>query len=142
MGIEMEINGKTIDGVKYLTIHQIFDKVSKHLLKQNAVSQRVFDAGENLLECAYRGDNGKMCAVGCLMDDFQYKQLARHVEGKDISNGNVCHVLEASGVNTYNCNIYNMLCRLQVLHDSVQPSGWAAGLETINKDFKIIDVVN
>ncbi len=48
-----------------MTLQEIFDKVRTHLLTQG--EQCAF--GGN---CKYRGDNGKMCAVGCLIPDALY----------------------------------------------------------------------
>lgn len=45
---------------------EIFDKVTKHLYDQNC---QAIDAGRT---CRYRGDDGTMCAVGCLIKDEYY----------------------------------------------------------------------
>lgn len=43
----------------------IFDKVVTHLRTQNACSL-------NKYGCAYRGEDGLKCAVGCLIEDSEY----------------------------------------------------------------------
>ena len=43
----------------------VFDKVVKHLLTQKRRS-------ESKRGCAYRGEDGAMCAVGCLISDKAY----------------------------------------------------------------------
>lgn len=71
-----------------MTEQEIFDKVIKHLYTQKVQAIRDGD-------CAYRGENGTMCAVGCLLTDEEYdeemetmavdsinlpERLERHVE--------------------------------------------------------------
>lgn len=49
---------------------EVFDKVVNHLLTQN---QKSIDESS---QCMYRGINGLMCAVGCLIpDEFYNKDL-------------------------------------------------------------------
>jgi hypothetical protein len=50
-----------------MTPLQMFSKVQAHLLGQLEQSQN--DAGE----CVYRGPNGTMCAIGCLIKDEHYR---------------------------------------------------------------------
>lgn len=50
-----------------MNAQEIYDKVAVHLLTQNAKSmKRSEDDGEF---CAYRGDEGRKCAAGCLLTD-------------------------------------------------------------------------
>lgn len=56
----------TLANLNDATAQQVFDQVARHLLTQKAKS--VNEAG-----CAYRGDNGLMCADGCLIADDEYK---------------------------------------------------------------------
>ena len=48
-----------------MTNQETFDRVAEHLLKQDAKSLRHG-------ACAYRGDAGFKCAVGCLISDDEY----------------------------------------------------------------------
>lgn len=50
---------------------QISEKIRDHLTKQRKQSKSVY-AGSKVPSCAYRGDNGLMCAVGCLITDEVY----------------------------------------------------------------------
>ena len=45
----------------------VFNYVVDHMQKQG--KQSLFGGGNT---CAYRGDGGTMCAVGCLMKDDEY----------------------------------------------------------------------
>lgn len=46
-----------------ISAQQVFDKVLTHLRAQGVPS--LDDEGN----CAYRGEDGRMCAAGCLLDD-------------------------------------------------------------------------
>lgn len=60
------------------TLQEIFDTVSKHLLKQNERSGFSDDS------CSYRGPNGLKCAAGVLIPDKEY--TFDIFEGKDWSH--------------------------------------------------------
>ena len=49
---------------------EIFDKVATHLIAQGKQSLCYWRSTE--LDCAYRGDDGTMCAAGCLIPDDEY----------------------------------------------------------------------
>lgn len=59
-----------------MTPQEIFDKVAKHLLHQKVKSYYNQNG-----TCAYRGSNGTMCAVGCLITDEEYSP---DMEGKTV----------------------------------------------------------
>lgn len=48
------------------------DKIEQHLIQQKAKSIAIGDKGQT--QCMYRGDNGLMCAVGCLVEDKNYNR--------------------------------------------------------------------
>jgi hypothetical protein len=50
------------------TCEEIFDYVESHLKKQGYRSMLDTDTGR----CGYRGEDGAMCAVGCLIADDEY----------------------------------------------------------------------
>lgn len=50
-----------------MTQQEIFDKVAAHLLQQNRRAE-----GNGGGFCAYRGDHGLKCAIGCLIPDERY----------------------------------------------------------------------
>jgi len=51
------------------TMQETFDKVATHLLTQNKKSGVTIETRFN---CMYRGPNGLMCAIGCLIPDELY----------------------------------------------------------------------
>ena len=89
-----------------MTKQEVFDKVVAHLLsmKERSVS--------GLLDiCAYRGDNGNKCAVGCLISDEIY---SGDLEGKSVEHELVRAALVLSGVGE---DSFFLLERLQSIHD-------------------------
>lgn len=95
-----------------LTSQKIFDIVAGHLIEQG---QRSLSKDEHI--CAYRGDEGLMCAVGVLIPDELYKS---EMEGKAI--------LELTGLNwtfglDYLAEHRALVQRLQTVHD--MPHTWA-----------------
>lgn len=97
-----------------ITAQQLFDFVAWHLLEQGAPSLRtVVDEADGRLgniTCAYRGQEGRMCAVGCLLRDDEY---VPNMEGRS-----------ARGLKDHGklpVRLYphiDLLMRLQILHDS------------------------
>lgn len=96
-----------------MNLQEIFTKVVTHLRNQNAKS------GD--LTCWYRHDNGRMCAVGCLIEDEFYSY---RLEGLDIGAMIVKSALDQSGVDIFNKEIFGMLLKLQKIHDIVAIEGW------------------
>lgn len=89
-----------------MNTQEIFDKVVTHLLTQNEKS-----LGYDGL-CKYRGNNGLMCAVGCLITDKDYRL---EIEGLSASH---CTVLNSLGYSD------PILEDLQIIHDNTLVSDW------------------
>ena len=47
------------------------DKIEQHLIQQKARSVKTIDSSDT--RCQYRGENGLMCAVGCLIAEEHYR---------------------------------------------------------------------
>lgn len=108
--------------IKMLTKLEIFEKVSNHLLTQNERSTTVLDGDGPLPSCAYRGDNGAMCAAGVLIKDEFYHP---YIENETVASGRVVTALIKSGVNMNNIVIAKLLQSLQTIHDDHEPREWA-----------------
>ena len=100
----------------------VFDRVVKHLLTQNRRS-------EGKRGCAYRGKDGDMCAVGCLISDKAYDPK---IENLSVLNSQVQETLAESGVPTY-YKMRFLLADLQYLHDECSISLWKGHLRTLAK---------
>lgn len=111
---------------------EIFDKVSRHLLTQGERSMMPVDTvdGRDSI-CAYRGECGKMCAVGVLIDDAAYTDL---LEGKAVNDAFVVAALRASGVED---GTSPLLQELQAVHDAVPSRYWGEALSSIAEKFDL-----
>lgn len=102
-----------------LTKQEIFDKVRDHLLTQRARSEV---AGE----CCYLSDDGKRCAVGCL--------IPKHVDTSEFEGRRAStlpeYVLEAMDVERSR-EMYQFLEELQSIHDHIYQNNWAHALRDL-----------
>lgn len=108
-----------------MTKQEIFDTVVKHLADQGCRSITHVDVGTRY--CAYRGEHGRKCAIGCLIPDSEYvPRLECHSVG-DIARAGfsdaVTELVDAVGA--------DFLLRLQRAHD--QPVGGAGVLRELRK---------
>ena len=108
------------------TALDVFNKVSEHLLAQNARALSVAD-----LSCVYRSNSGLKCAVGCLIKDEFY---SRELEGRYVRTNVIESVLKLSGVPITE-EVLKLLEELQQLHDFVKTEGWVAELARVKIDF-------
>lgn len=115
--------------MKNLSAQVIFNRVANHLLTQNAKAMRAryHEDGERYSAdiCAYRADDGKKCAVGCLIPDYLYDS---NIEAMSCSAGRVRDILEFSGVST---DKIKLLESLQYIHDNDEVREWPKELEKV-----------
>ena len=105
-----------------MTLQQVFNKVAKHLLKQN---RRAMDGGA----CLYRDGHGRSCAVGCLIPDGQYRPgLEPWSPGRLVRAGKLPGVGEEA---------VKLLNELQGTHDSNTPSLWPDTLREVAKEHEL-----
>lgn len=100
-----------------MTDQELFDKVATHLLTQNAKSQ------ESDGTCAYRGENGTKCSIGCLIPDDKYDE---DFEGKRV--GSCAELREAAGISQ---NQVSLAGALVVVHDLYLVEDWPAELTSV-----------
>ena len=105
-----------------MKLQQIFDKTASHLLKQG--TQAVLEDSDT---CAYRGQDGLMCAVGCLINEDAYNWC---LEGTSIDDSpSVQRALRHSGIEfDTDGQVMLLLTRLQDIHDTKEESDWASSL--------------
>ena len=100
-----------------MTPQEIFDKVSVHLLTQG--KRALSPKGR----CMYRGEEGTMCAVGCLLDDITYQP---NFEGKGVNE-----LVETFEMPEFFVEEAPLLQDLQSCHDDYQPDEWPVVLTSI-----------
>lgn len=114
-------------------LQEIFDKVATHLLTQGEKSMLPHDHVVFLnphlnIECAYRGENGLSCAVGCLIPDDKYDE---YIEGKGVSEVNaVCNM-------NWNYRQVQLLWELQSVHDDTPIHLWQQQLKLVADEYSL-----
>ena len=101
----------------------IFNKVAEHLLAQREQSLNADG------RCSYRGQNGRRCAVGCLINDEHYHSA---LEGSTLDTCAVQQAVKNSlGLPHLPSRLVFLLEELQVLHDYTPPSTWRKELKEL-----------
>ena len=102
------------------TMQQEFDAVVAHLYKQGFPAKMGSTSATSY--CAYRGDNGAMCAVGCRIPDEKYSSK---MEGNSL--GDLLQYLP--GAFTDEIVAYaTMFSKLQEVHDQWDFTGYDASM--------------
>jgi hypothetical protein len=107
-----------------LNNQQIFNKVAKHLLKQNKQSLLAFGS-----VCAYKNPDGLKCAIGCLIPNQLYSPGMEEKSIRQIFKNS--YGLQA----LFKDESLDLLETLQNLHDMDKPNRWESGLRIIAKDY-------
>ena len=118
---------------------EVFNKVEAHLLAQGEKSMSGYLGLSDV--CAYRGEGGRKCAIGCLIkDEFYHKDL----EGLGMW-GDKLHMratqkpledaLTASGITNITNTQAHMLNDLQYLHDTVEPEHWEQEIQKLRVEY-------
>jgi hypothetical protein len=101
-----------------LTRQEVFDKVVTHLRKQGRKAELDLSYEDGAMSCAYRGEEGTMCAAGCLIDDERYD---RDLEGSDVTSAKVTGALLSSGLSPHDITFVR---ELQKVHDGLSTEAW------------------
>lgn len=111
-----------------MTIQEIFDKITQHLLTQRKVSLDI----EGI--CQYRNPEGLKCAVGCLIEDQYYD---KSLEGKEVNIEVVYSAVLKSTRAQRSTEFLLMLKKTQVIHDCENRDEWYSCLENLAKQFSL-----
>lgn len=124
-----------------ITSKEIFNKVATHMLTQNAKSQTLDADGIELI-CAYRGNDGRMCAVGCLIKDEAYNSM---MEGYTINLQTTSRIVNEQDVMIRSALVESdiptdrdtliLLQRLQSIHDMYEVKDWVTKLNDLARQY-------
>lgn len=104
-----------------MTKQETFDIVKAHLLTQMLQAK---EGPKNA--CRYRTADGLKCAVGCLIPDNEYDVK---IEGRALGS-NAVIMEQCPSLKEHD---FNLLVRLQTLHDSGDPSTWEKKLNVLEE---------
>lgn len=93
-----------------VTAVSLFTKVAHHLIRQGRPAKIKMKA---VTACAYRGNDGTACAVGCLIPD--------HLYSSELELKRVCSVLDKHSITDWAKSLNphrDFLVELQIVHDS------------------------
>lgn len=111
-----------------MTLQETFDFVANHLLRQGCRSMLEEDLESGvMITCAYRGSEGRMCAVGCLIPDDLY---TIDMEGSGVSSKGYFSLL-------FRFDQVNLLSALQNKHDYDKMD--LKNLQEVAKDYGLSD---
>lgn len=123
----------TLTNLHTKSLQEVFDYVATHMFTQNERS--LLPNGS--VCCAYRGSNGRMCAVGCLITDDEYEAidlLFRRESEQDPAAEResiegtrweaVCRVMNRAGITRPSEEMQAMLTGLQRVHDQYNTRDW------------------
>lgn len=113
----------------------VFDKIVIHMLTQNAKAQDDFGT------CMYRGNEGRMCAVGCLITDEAYSP---DIEKNAADTEEVLQALRNSGIEVASWSQSNadaqFLYEIQQIHDYTDVDIWEKALiQFADKNFLLFN---
>lgn len=118
----------------------IFTSIVTQTLRQGARSLRADKTGKSMPVCAYRGAEGRKCAVGGVLPDEVYSP------DMDQAAGTIADVLEQLTVR-YGAEAeivkeitrdLDLLTRCQHVHDDVLPEDWYNEFARIARDFDLM----
>jgi hypothetical protein len=109
-----------------MTRQEMFDTAAKHLL-----TQRTRSIGNDNY-CNYRGQQGRMCAIGPMIPDEKYSP---DLEGLVVGTGVVWN---AMGLDSDDPDNLKTLARaLQCIHDTLAPTAWPYKLLDLALNFNL-----
>jgi len=131
---------------------ELFNTVASHLLTQNARAERsigiasggtiqiTFTFSSSPLitsRCVFRTEDGKKCAIGCLIPDDQYDPKMDADYGTDFPK--VLDYLDKKSPLREKLERHTQMLRsLQVLHDQVPVDSWAEALKKLAEEWELV----
>jgi hypothetical protein len=114
-----------------MTNQELYTTVRRHLLTQNERSAKLGHDHE-VVQCLYRGPEGRKCAIGCLIPDEYYTP---HLEGAGVT---AAPVQAAARLDFTIKSQLHLAQRLQMIHDYNNPNEWHTSLGKVAVDFGLI----
>lgn len=120
-----------------MNTYQLFTTMRDHMLAQGRTAMRLRASGHP--GCAYRGDDGTKCAVGCLITDEFYNPS---LEGLGVHEPEQRTAVEKSIGRTLTKKELSLLVHMQQLHDlaagpypQYSVSEWPREFENVERKF-------
>lgn len=116
-----------------LSAQEVFDYVVNHLKAQGTAAGIKHATG---FRCAYRDDNNRACAAGCLLDDCFAEAISKTEYNTKLGWYGLVRSFKLSAEHI------GLIARLQTMHDGVNNKrvpvkDWIPGLQEVAKLFKL-----
>lgn len=124
------------------SLQEVFDFVVDHLRKQGVRSfvERDFSKphipASEPYGCLYRGPNGLMCAVGCLISDDEYRPRFEGAIVQSVLRDVLRNVF--TDANEHLEEMSYLLVNLQNIHDRRDPRAWEESFEDTARKYGLI----
>jgi len=120
-----------------VTRREIFEKIKKHLLSQGKQSMKEELVGNG---CAYRGEDGLKCAIGCLIPDELYSlEIERDiVDLRSHYKFFWIPFIKHLGIEDSDETIH-FLSDLQRIHDHEKVEDWESSFDELEKEYFPLD---
>jgi len=119
-----------------MTKQEIYTKVRNHLLSQGTKSMLSRSSNDFQAQCAYRGEEGRSCAAGCLIPDENYSPA---LESFSATSPRVAAAMGFPGDNAELSleqeEQLHMIRQLQIIHDTFDPCNWRERLDMVAKRY-------
>ena len=124
--------------MRYLTLTEVFDTVSQHLLQQG---RRSIEPGA--LFPAFRTKTGLRCSLGCLIPDSVYMPSMEWTVELDenkgaqrgLWNASLVYALRLSGIDNRLPGMARLINELARCHDRCAPVDWSSELAWIKQQY-------
>lgn len=110
-----------------MTAQEIFDKVSKHLVRQGRRSERGTSKPGEIGDCLLRAKDGSKCSIGVLIPDDVYRP---DMEGLLVAKLLTSGLLSPPIAEELKPHLA-LLQRLQMIHDCLDPVSWPRALRRV-----------
>ena len=110
------------------TNQQTFDKIVRHLRKQNSVAK------ESDGSCSYLASDGKKCAAGCLITKGEYRP---EFEGKSVSDIDGRGLTEVGKFIQNKGHNIRLVRVLQDVHDNKSICFWEEEFKNVARRFRV-----
>lgn len=105
------------------TVEEIAERIADWFFVQRKPKSRAFFVEKDMDLCAYRGEKGRACMVGCLIPDSVYHSS---MECKEWSRLVEDHYSSISTL--FPDDVLDLLCPLQVCHDDADSANFQSDL--------------
>jgi len=117
-----------------MTKQEIYTKVRNHLLSQGAKSMLPRSSNDFQAQCAYRGEEGRSCAAGCLIPDENYHPGLESFSATSPGVAAAMGYLWGERTQEQDEQLH-LIRELQVIHDTFHPCNWRERLDMVAESY-------